>query len=148
MSEYSIEIYKALRESQHKYVYFLLASAAAGIGLGLQQTSGNAISTSQLPLLIAGLLWGISFYCGCRQIQYTNSNLYANMELIQIEEGKHPELKGDRQKMAASEGIVQAMESNSTVANRFGHWQFRLLMLGAICYIVWHIFEMYLTSIT
>lgn len=143
MSDHTIEIYKTLRESQNKYTYFLLAASAAGIGLGLQQTNGVPISNSQLPLLIAGLLWGASFFCGCKHIAFVNSSLYANIELLQLEKIGHTELKGKIQLEAASEGIKEAIESNSNWANRLGHWQFRLLILGAFFYIIWHIVEMY-----
>lgn len=145
-SEQSNEIFRALRESQNKYVYFLLATSAAGIGLAVQQTSNTALSLSQIPLGVAVLLWGVSFYCGCLHISYINSTLYANGELLSVERGEHPEVS--RLLIpAASEGIKEAMQSNSNIANRYGRWQFKLLILGAAFYIFWHIMVMYIASL-
>lgn len=137
------ELSTQLRVAQDKYTYFLLAAAGAAIGLAVNQTQDATLSWSQLPLAAAVLCWGISFYYGCLHLAYVTSTLYANAELLKVEKGdnpdvgKHPELMA-----AASEGIRQAIHSNASRANRFGHWQFRFLVAGAIFYIGWHILEM------
>ena len=38
MSENFLEVYRALRESPNRYMYFLLAASGAGIGLAVSQT--------------------------------------------------------------------------------------------------------------
>ena len=141
------EVYRSLREAQTKYTYFLLAVAGAAIALAVNQTQGAAITWYQIPLALGVLSWGLSFFFGCGHVSYVNSALYANAILLQVHSGQHPEVGTHPQKMAAtSEGILQAFESNSDRANRLGNLQFRLLVAGAVLYVVWHVLEMYLRS--
>jgi hypothetical protein len=139
------EVYRAQRESQNRYTYFLLATAGAAIGLAVTQTRGAAIALSQVPLGCAVLCWGISFASGCRHLAYVLSNLYANMELLRVQNGTHP-LAGNHPQIieAASEGIRSALESNNEKASRWARWQFRFLVAGATLYVVWHVLDMYL----
>ncbi len=148
MSEELREVYRQLRMSQDKYIYFLLAAAGAAIAFAVNQTQGAVMSWSQLPLGGAVLCWGLSFFFGCRHLAYVGSTLYANAELLRVEGGQHPEVGRHPQMMAAaSEGIRQAIEDNSNRANRLGHMQFRFLIAGAILYVGWHILEMWLRSL-
>lgn len=143
------DLYKILRESQNKYVYFLLAIAGAMIGLAVQQTSGIGISGSQSALALAILCWGISFFFGCRHIAYVNSCMYTNIHILKASKGQHPELEGKSldHVQAAIEGMLMAFNSNAEKANNFAKWQFIFLIMGAICYLSWHIFEMYLKTL-
>jgi hypothetical protein len=141
------EVHRQLRLSQDKYTYFLLAVAGAAVGLAINQTHGTAIAWSQIPLAAAVLCWGVSFFSGCRHLKYVTSSLYANAELLKIESGKHPEYSSNPQIAAAAvEGIRKAFENNSDNANKLAHWQFRFLIIGALCYIGWHIWEMVLRT--
>jgi hypothetical protein len=148
MSDESMrEIYRQLRISQDKYSYFILAAAGAAIAFAINQTQGCAISCSQIPLALAVICWGLSFFFGCRQLAYVSSTLYANAELLKVESGKHKQVGDHPQRMAAaSEGIRQAIEDNSNRANRLAHMQFRFLIAGAIMYIAWHVLKMYLRT--
>lgn len=146
--EEDLEVYRQLRTSQDKYTYFLLAAAASAVALAVSRTTGASISYWQTPLGLAVISWGLSFYFGCRHVAYVNSNLYANAHLLKVQSGMHPTAGRDPQMIAAAvEGITKAIESNAEVANRFGHWQFRLLILGAVFYIAWHVLEMVKTTV-
>lgn len=146
-SDQQIEVFRQLRTSQDKYVYILLAAAGAAIALAINQTQGAKLAWSQLPLAAGVLLWAMSFFFGCRHLAYVGSTLYANAELLRVEGGSHPEVGRHPQLMlAASEGIRQAIESNSNRANRFARWQFACLVLGAIAYLTWHVLEMWLRT--
>jgi len=145
MDENLREVYRALREAQNKYSYFLLAAAGAAIGLAVNQTQDVAMAWSQTPLAAAAISWGLSFLFGCRHLAYVNSNLYANAELLRVQSGEHPEASKHPQIIAAaSEGIRRAIESNAERANRLGHLQFNFLVGGGFLYVVWHVLEMYL----
>ena len=149
MSETAREVYRALREAQNRYTYFLLAAAGAAIALAVNQTQGAAMAWSQVPLGAGVLSWGLSFFFGCRHLAYVSSTLYANMELLKVESGEHPEIGAHPQMIAAaSDGIRQAIESNSDRANRFGQLQFGFLVAGAVLYIAWHALEMYLSGVS
>ena len=146
-SEREIEVYRQHRTTQEKYVYFLLAAVGAAIALSVNQTQREPLEWSQVPLGVAVLLWGLSFYSGCRHLAYVQSTLFANAAMLNVESGRHPEVGNHPQLIAAaSEGIRVAMETNSNRAKRFANWQFRLLILGAISYLGWHVYEMWLRS--
>lgn len=142
-SEQQIELHRQHRTSQDKYTYFLLAAAASAVALTVNRTEGMVLHWSMLPLGIAVICWGLSFYFGCRHLGYVSSNISANYKLLQVEAGEDPEI-GHHPEMieAASQGIRQAIESNSEHANFLGHWQFRMLIAGALFYLGWHIAEM------
>ena len=125
MSEEINEVFRALRESQNKYTYFLLAAAGAAIALAVDQTHVAALAWSQVPLALSVLSWALSFLFGCRHIAYVNSTLYANSEYLQVISGLHPELADIHPQLvsAAKEGIRDAMEHNSNCANRNSHRQ-------------------------
>ncbi len=143
----SREVYRALREAQTRYTYFLLATAGAGIGLAVNQTQGAHLSVSQVPLGLAVLSWGLSFFFGCRHLADVASALYANAEVLRVESGENPDVGQHPQMVAAaSTGIREAIEFNADRANRFGHWQFWFLVGGAVLYVAWHVLEMYLRS--
>ena len=145
--ETSREVYRALREAQNRYTYFLLAAAAAGISVAVTQTEEAILRNSHIPLGLAVVSWGLSFFCGCRDLAYVSSNLYANFELLRVKQGNHPQI-GQHPEMiaAACEGIRSAIASNGDRANRYATWQFRFLIIGAVLYIGWHIGQMYLRT--
>lgn len=144
-TDHQLEVYRQLRVSQDKYVYFLLAAAGAAIGLAVNQTQGLSIASSQVPLAAAVVSWGFSFFFGCRHLAYVNSTLYANAELLNVESGTHCQVGNHPQLMAAaSEGIRQAIETNSNRANRLARFQFDFFIAGAVLYLGWHIYEMWL----
>jgi hypothetical protein len=146
-SEQQIEVYRQHRAAQDKYVYFLLAAAGAAIALAVNQTHGSKLSWSQVPLALAVLLWGFSFFFGCRHLNYVASTLFANAALLRVQAGEHPLAGTHPQRIAAaSEDIREAMDSNSNWASRYARWQFRALILGAVAYLGWHIYEMWLRT--
>ena len=147
MQEESIELYRQLRTSQNKYAYFLLAAVGASIAFALNQTQGLSLKSSQIPLAISILLWGFSFFFGCRYLQYVSSTLYANIEILKIESGRHPQVGNHPLVLAAaSEGVRSAIESNSETSNNLAKLQFGLLIAGVVFYISWHTLEMWLRS--
>jgi len=146
-SEQQIEVYKQHRAAQEKYVYFLLAAVGAAIGLAVSQTQGARLSYSHIPLAFAVGLWAFSFFFGCKHLGYVESTLFANSALLQVQAGEHPKVGTHPEYIsAASEGIRAAIESNSNWSSRFARWQFNSLVLGAIFYLGWHVYEMWLRS--
>ena len=75
-SEAQLEVYRTLREAQGRYTYFLLAAAGAGIALAVNETHRAELAWSQLPLGLAVLNWGSSFFCGCRYLNNVGVMLY------------------------------------------------------------------------
>lgn len=144
-SEQEMELYRQLRASQDKYVYFLLAAVGASIAFALSQTQGMTLAISQIPLGIGIFTWGLSFFFGCLHLEYVSSTLYANITMLKIENGNHPEVGNHPQLVAAaSQGIRSAIEANITCASRYGKLQFMFFIIGVVFYISWHAIEMWL----
>jgi len=142
------EVHRQLRVSQDKYTYFILAVAGAAVALAIRETHGTAITWPPSLVGLAVLSWGISFFYGCRHLEYVNSTLYANADLLKVQNGIHPQYNTSPEiALAAVEGIRDAVESNSKKAGRLARWQFRLLVIGALFYIGWHIWEMVLLAL-
>ncbi len=143
------ELYKAHLAENQRLVYFLLAADGAAIGLALNQTQSAPIVWSQIPLALAVICWGLSFFFGIRYLQYRLSNLYANLTLLEVQSGQYQESGNNPQLIdAMSNGIREAMKFNEKRASIFFFLHYRLLILGAILYIAWHILEMYLRTVT
>ena len=139
-----LEVYRQLRVAQDKYIYFLLAAAASAIALALNRTEHLPLTPTLVPWGVALLLWAMSFYFGCRHLGYVSSTLFANLELLRVQRGTHPEAGRNPQVIrAASEGIASAIEYNSSRASRLAWLQFYFLVAGALAYIVWHLLQMY-----
>jgi hypothetical protein len=142
-----LELHKQHREGQSKYAYFLLAAAASAVAFALQKTSGAKLSWSMIPLGLATLSWGLSFYCGCKHLLWVQTAIFANYSLLQLKSGIHPEQPPHPQLMqAAEEGVRSAIKTNIEGAEFHGKWQFRLLILGGILFIAWHVLDMVLRT--
>jgi hypothetical protein len=140
------EVYKQFQTGQEKYVYFLLAASASAIGLAVQQTRVAALGWSQLPLAAAVVLWGVSFYAGCRGRSYTLSALYTNFGMLTAQDGAHPIVQqlGNHPDAIRifTEESHKIMERQSNAAGFWTILQFRLLICGAMFYLAWHVLEM------
>ena len=142
-----IEIHKQHRSGQDKYTYFLLAVTASAVAFSVQKTSGLKLVWPMLPLGFAVLLWGISFYFGCKNLIWVQTSIYANYSLLQLHKGVHPQQPDHPQMLAAAiSGVRSALESNVKSAQFYAEWQFRLLIAGAVLFLAWHILEMALLT--
>jgi len=147
-SDRELEIHRSLRESQNRYTYFLLAVVGAAIALVINQTQSASLNWSQFPLAAAMLAWALSFLFGCLNRAYVSSGLYTNVALIEAKAGRHNLVGTNTEAIKiAAETLHEIFEDQSNKANKFGNLQFRFLIAGAIFYIAWHVFEMYLRSI-
>jgi hypothetical protein len=143
-----LELVKHLREFQDKFTYFLLTAAGAGVALSVNQTRGEPLMWSHMPLGFALLLWALSFYFGCQRLNYVGSNLVSNLELLKVKAREHPENGTQPQQLGgASEGIRQAIEESNKHGQSLWDLQFRLLVCGGVMYVVWHVLEMYLRGL-
>lgn len=136
-------LHKAHSDSQDKYTYFLLAAAGAAIGFAVQKTEGLAMSWWLLPVAAATLLWGASFFFGCKNIDWVQRSLSANFSLLQLKSGTHPDQPPHPQNLeAAVSGVSKALRGNVERAGFYAKWQFRTLIAGAVLFIGWRVMEM------
>jgi hypothetical protein len=136
-------LHKAHQVGQEKYTYFLLAAAGAAIAFSVQKTEGLKLSWWLLPVALSVASWGLSFYCGCKNVVWVQSSIFANFNLLQLKRGTHPDQPPHAEHSAAAvRGVSSALASNGTKAEFYARWQFRLLILGAVLFILWRVLEM------
>ncbi len=141
-------LYKTHTVEQSKYDYFLLAVAGASIGFALTQTQGITLADSQWPLGVAILCWGVSFFSGCHRLGLLSSVRLINVDLLKVEKGTHPLTGNDPAYQREGHKILhEKLDEKIDKAASAAMWQFRLLIAGAVFYIAWHIYEMYLRGL-
>lgn len=142
-----LQFHKQHSIGQERYTYFLLAVTASAVAFAVQKTGGLKITYSLIPLGAAIFLWGISFYCGVKNINWVQASTAANYSLLQLEKGVHSDQPDDPTVFeAAKRGIASALQSNIKKAEFHGKLQFRLLIAGAVLFLSWHILEMVLRT--
>lgn len=138
-----LELHKRHDDAHNKYTYFLLAVTASAVAFAIQKTQGLLLSWSMVPLGLAVVAWGFSFFCGTKNLIWAHIALGANYGLLQIHYGRHPNQPKDQaQLQGAIQGINSAIEHNIDKAQLYAVWQYRLLIAGAVLFIVWHVLEM------
>jgi len=143
MADARLELHKAHREGQEKYIYFLLAAAGAAIAFAITQTQTATITLSKIPLGLAVLCWGLSFFFGCQQVLQSSNLLQQNYQLLRMQGGLHPDFPSDPASVAVIEKYLNEQVNKS---GHYGRWQFFLLISGAVFFIIWHVLEMYLRT--
>ncbi|MBO6518019.1 MAG: hypothetical protein JJ975_15880 [Bacteroidia bacterium] len=139
-----IELYKAYTQGQEKLTYYLIALAVAAIGFSVTRSAELMLSIEQISLGIGVQFWAVSIFCGIRSIQYRLSHQQANLDLLRVEDGTHPEIvENPHHQGPAGEGILDAMEEQAVNGNLCSAWQLRLFYLGILAYLVWHVIQMY-----
>jgi hypothetical protein len=145
MPDSKSQLHDQLRNLQDKLTYYLLAISASAIALSIQQVSNRVLENSLIPLGIAIFLWGASFYSGILNLKYVSSSLIANVTVLELEDALRASQRDELR--AAHAGVMEAFESNSNKGNSFAKWQFRLLVLGGVAYIIWQVLEMWLRTV-
>ena len=140
LAELETELYSAFREGYNKYIYFLLAAAGAAIAFAVTQTQTAVLSPAKILLAISVASWGVSFFCGCRQILENIYLLKQNCILLRMQ------ASGPRTPQNI-QSLKNHVEDQEKKTGKWGNWQFRLLITGACFYIAWHVLEMYLRTI-
>lgn len=147
-SEGVTEVWRQHRQAQDKYTYFLLAAASAAIAFAVQKTEAISLSWTLAPVGLAVLAWGGSFYCGCKNLVWVQSSAMANYSLLQLQAGIHPQQPSHPAHVeAAISGVRSALESNIRKAQAHAIWQFRLLILGALLFLAWHVWRLYVLAV-
>jgi hypothetical protein len=87
-------------------------------------------------------LWAKSVF-GCKNVIWVQTSIMANLHLLQLRQGSHPNQPTLQTDVSiAMKGVQNAFEHNVNKAQFYGRWQFLLLVTGAIFFIVWRIVEM------
>lgn len=131
------------RIGQDKYTYFLLAVTASAIAFAVQKTDSSIFTFSLAPIGIAVISWCASFYCGCKNLVWVQTAVMANYNLLQLNMGVHPDQPNSPEYLeAAKEGVRIAIDKNIIEAQNYAISQYRLLITGAVFFLIWHLVEM------
>jgi hypothetical protein len=141
------DLIQHLREShengQKEYTYFLLAAAGAAIGFAVQKTEGLLLSWWLLPVAFSMICWGVSFYFGCKNINWVQTSKVANYNLLRLRNSSHPEQPANQEELDnAVLDVKSALSENIQKAQFYYTWQFRFLILGSVFFIGWRVLEM------
>ena len=133
-------LHKQHSEGENKYTYFLLAVTASAVAFCVQKTDDVVITWSLIPMVLAVIAWISSFYCGCKNLIWVQSTTFANYNLLQLQKGTHENQppKGVLLEVAIK-GTYNALTSNISKAAFYAIWQFRLLITGAVFFLLWHL---------
>ena len=86
---------------------------------------------------------GHKFFFGCKNLHWVQASIYANYSLLQLQKGVHRNQPNHPQLVeAAIKGVDSAIETNVDNADFYAKWQFRLLIIGAVLFLIWHVIEM------
>ena len=140
-----LELQKQFKASQEKQIYFLLAAAASAIGFAMTQSKVEPLEWIHIPLGLSVLLWALSFISGLRFIEYSTSFTFQNQNYLAFKR----EIKSYSQVEAVkllNEFKTRMSETSEKQLQKmkfYGSTQSISLLLGALSYIVWHIFRMW-----
>lgn len=143
-----LELQKQFKASQEKYIYFLLAAAASAIGFAMTQSKVEPLEWIHIPLGLSIVLWALSFISGLRFIEYSTSFTFQNQNYLAFKR----ELKSYSQVEAVkllNEFEISMSETTEKQRQKmefYGSTQSISLLLGALSYIVWHIFRMWVVN--
>lgn len=131
-------------ERGQKHTYFLLAAAGAAIGFAVQKTEGINFDQWALPVALAVLCWGLSFYCGCKNVNYLQSALGSNFLLMQLHDGIAKNQPGTPEELAVALRVTnEAVTAKGRKASFYSGWQFRFLITGSGFFIIWHVLRLW-----
>ena len=143
MSDQSFhDLRKSQNESLEKYAYFLLAAAGAAIGYSLSKTDNKFLGWNLMPLGMAVLSWGLSFYFGCKYILCKQK---ANA--INIQAGNR--ILGTVSPIERNKIIQEAdalFYATMTDLTKNGKRQFTCLIGGVIFFVLWYVIELYIKT--
>lgn len=122
---------KAISE---KYVYYLLAIDAACVAFSVNQSKDLTLSFSQIPLGLAVVFWGWSFYSGLMQV--TKLERHTDLNIIQ--------LKSKMLGVAFQSDLNLEYTEILTLINKYRKGQNVFFAIGSMFFLIWHVLRMYL----
>lgn len=143
------EIQKQFRDSQEKYIYYIIALCVAAIGFSVHKTLGVSLTKIQIPLGFAILSWAISIYSGLRFIEKRLDILFTNNQYFEILQGRNNIAGNHPEKIEIGAKVLkEIMEEKAKNVSKYFTIQKTFFFIGFLSFIVWHILEMYKNTIS
>ena len=125
----------------------MIALCVTSIGFSIHKTVDSSLSWSQIPLALSIISWSLSIYLGIKFIHVQLSSLFTNNQLLDIEKGVFPLTGVHPEKIQMGiDTATKQLNKNSKIAEKRNIWQYRLLIIGFLCFITWHILAMYIRT--
>ena len=131
------ELIDVIHKADEKYIYYLLSISASTIAFALYQTKDAIIEQHHLLLAGAIACWVCSFGFGIYYLRLHRVTLAA-----QISKRMSTRIPEDKQEM-----INTHYKKYRKKETFYSNWQLLFLFIGALFFIAWHIFEMYLRTV-
>ncbi|MCB1937550.1 MAG: hypothetical protein KDF59_16605 [Nitrosomonas sp.] len=153
----ALELHKLAAETTAKYIYFLLATSGAAIAYSVELADPSKLSWSLLLLVLALLSWGVSFYAGCRSLQFNISVHNLSFEARQVTENietgqKKLEPQYFNELREGQEDYVhvinKALNAHETKASSYLILQFRLFITGVVLFVLWRATEFIINAVS
>ncbi|MCR6686073.1 hypothetical protein [Pseudoxanthomonas sp.] len=140
MSDKLIHLNRVHADGHSKYVYFLLAATGAALGYALGKLDSTPVDCTVWLGLAAIASWLLSFWLGCKHVTSIQSAIWLNAEVLQLEEGTHPNQPSSMEATAiAKAAAASALEARNNRAAALFNWQFKTLALGVLLFTAWRV---------
>lgn len=138
-----LEIQKQHRESQSKFIYYIIALSVASIGFSINITIGQTLNVFHLFLGLAILFWVFSVFCGFQFLKIYLDILAINNEYFNIVRGISDEKKPTEFIKEEAKKITTELANNKNKkASRNSDLQQYFFFFGIIMFLIWHIIQM------
>jgi uncharacterized membrane protein len=129
---------------QNQYTYFIMAIDASAIAYSVQKIDQRVFAWSLLPLGLALIFWGISFFSGLRFNQCKKEISVLELENLDLidEEKETSALNSKKDKLLNQAKQIQ------TKMYRYYNFMNYGLMGGIILFVVWTLIEMGIRTFT
>src|SRR5262249_11667135 len=134
---------RAILALQERFAYFFLAASGSAIAFAIVRTEGLPVASWMIPIGVAVLCWGLSFWQGCELLRSKTSTLLRNWKSLEIRNGgepittTNPELAAPARERLASDAAQDKKKTRSS-----GRAQYVLFLLGAASYLAGHILRL------
>lgn len=134
------ETYRTVLARQERFAFFFLAASGSAIGLALAKTDQGPPAVWMMPVGLAVVCWGVSFYLGCEHLLHQVRVVLANFRTLDIEQGTEP-ITASNPELAqpALERLRANADRDNVTSRRFGRGQFVAFLLGAVFYVLGHV---------
>ena len=142
MSEESNILYIKLRDSQEKYIYYLLGITVIAIGFIITNNQNIKLIPISIPIGIAIIFLSISFFSGLIHIEYINNAIAVNIKMLKIEAGEDPDFSHNSQYSKAAVVKIRKVFNFKIKKSNIYRWVQNILMItGMLSYFVFIILK-------
>jgi hypothetical protein len=142
MGSFKNDLAQNFRQSQEKYVYYIVALNITAIGFVAHQTYDEKLRISLWILLPSIVLWLYSAYNGLEFLKLNISTLFANHKYLESEQSLESYGESKKEIKEALSEIKVCMEDNSETAKKYFERMNCTLIWGVVLFVIWRLVDM------